>query len=192
MIQLVAIITIIISLVLGFYAIALLQIARNRYTADYLNSFFYYQVLTFLFGIYGILGNLLIREILPKFDVNFSGIETAAQLFPFIGLPFLIAAWYMKLKMAAELCQTKTHKFIPIIYFSLTTLAFLGYGLVIKKIPELKVESHKDLQQYVFLGFALTELLVEGYIVIFLFINSFGQKMPVKKLLLSRIALIML
>ncbi|MFA6400992.1 MAG: helix-turn-helix transcriptional regulator [Salinivirgaceae bacterium] len=192
MIQLIAIITIILCLVLGFYTIALLQIARNRYDAIYLNSFFYYQVLTFLFGIYGILGNLLIREILPKFDVNFSGIETAAQLFPFIGLPFLIAAWYMKLKMTAELCKKKTHKYIPFIYFTLTTLVFLAYGLAIKKIPEINVESHKNLQQYIFLGFATIEMIVEGYIVIFLFIHSFGQEQLQKKLLLSRIALIII
>lgn len=192
MIQLISIITIILSLVLGFYTIALLQIARNKNAALFLNSYFYYQILTFLFGIYGILGNLLIREILPKFDVNFSGIEIAAQLFPFIGLPFLIAAWYMKLKMAAELCQKKTHPFIPFIYFALTTLAFLGYGLAIKKIPELKLESHKDMQQYIFLGFATIEMIVEGYIVVFLFVQSFGQQQLQKKLLLSRIALIII
>jgi DNA-binding CsgD family transcriptional regulator len=192
MIQLIAIITIIVCLVLGFYTVVLLQIARNKYSESYLNSFFYYQILAFIFGIYGILGNLLIREILPKFDVNYSGIEIAAQLFPFIGLPFLIAAWYMKLKMAAEVCQKKTHRYIPFVYFAITTLAFLVYGLAIKKIPDLNVESGKNLQQNIFLGFALIELLVEGYIVVFFLIQSFGEKLVPKKLFLSRIALIII
>ncbi|HAM97429.1 MAG TPA: hypothetical protein DCQ26_02355 [Marinilabiliales bacterium] len=190
MIQVAIIITISLSLVLGFYTIILLHNSRNKYTLGYLNSFFYYQVLLFLFGFYGILGSLLIRQILPKFDISFTGIETISQLLPFIGLPFLIAAWYMQLKMAGELCKKKTHRLVPIVYFLLATLAFLAYGLVIKKIPEFTIADQESLRRYILLGFVVLELLVQGYISFELFFNSFKQKDHLQKRFFTQAALI--
>lgn len=192
MIQWAVIITILLCLVLGFYTIILLQQERKKYNKPYLTSFFYYQILVVLFGVYGILGNILIREILPKFGVNYSGIETIAQLFPFIGLPFLIAAWFLKIKMASELCLKKTNQWIAVVYFLLTTIAFLVYGLTIKNIPNLNINFHADLRKYIFLGFALVELAIEGYIVSYLFINALRPKLKTKKKLLSQFALIII
>ncbi|MBI9069078.1 MAG: helix-turn-helix transcriptional regulator [Salinivirgaceae bacterium] len=190
MVQLLVIITIILCLVLNAYTIVILQQLRKKYNDDFLNSFFYFQILALLFGLYGILGNLLIREILPKFGLNLTIVETISQIFLFVGLPFIITAWFMQLKMTAEICQKKTHQTIAFLYFFITSAAFLAYGFAIKKIPELSIESHESLRQYVFLGFALIEIIVEGYIVAFLFINSLIQKKIEKRILLFRFGII--
>jgi len=188
MIQLAVIVTLVFSAVIGFYGIVLLQHLRNKYKFEYLNSFFYYQILTFLFGLYGIIGNLIIREILPKFDMKIGGIETISLFFPLIGLPFLIAGWYLQLKMAAEICLKKTSQLIGIIYFFFTTSAFLLYGFYITKLPEFDVELFETVRKNIFLGFAIVELFVVGYIVSFLFINAIAHKNHNSRIFLSRFA----
>ncbi|MDA3891478.1 MAG: helix-turn-helix transcriptional regulator [Salinivirgaceae bacterium] len=190
MIQLAVIITLVFSVVIGLYGIVLLQQLRTNYKIEYLNSFFYYQILTFLFGLYGIIGTLIIREILPKFDMKIGGIETISLFFPLIGLPFLIAGWYLQLKMVAEICNKKSSQLIGIIYFLFTTSAFLIYGFYIIKLPEFDTHLFESVRKNIFLGFGLVELIVVGYIVSFMFINAIAHKNHNSRIFLSRFALI--
>jgi len=192
MIQLAVIITVILCLVLGLYGIVLLHSMRTRFKTVFLTSFFYYQILTFIFGVYGILGNLLIREILPKFDIGTNATELIAQFLPLIGLPFIIAAWYLQLKMTAELCRKKTPQAVAIVYFFITTVALLIYGLVIKNIPHADESSFSSIRQQVFLGYVSVELLIEGYIILQLLLNGIVQKTETQKKFLIRFALILL
>ncbi len=172
MIQLAVIITSILCIVIGAYAIILLQQLRKSFDLEFLNSFFYFQILTFIFGLYGILGSLLIRQILPKFDITIAGIETISHFFPLLGLPFLIAAWFLLLKMTSEICNKKTSQLIAVLFFFLTTTAFLAFGLYILKLADTKLISFMSIRKNIFLGFGLIELLIEGYMVTYLFINS--------------------
>lgn len=181
MIQVIVIITIILSLVLGFYTIILLHRARNKSGSGYLNSFFYYQVLLFIFGFYGILGSIIIRQILPKFEISFNGIETISQLFPFIGLPFLIAGWFMQLKMIADICHKNVRKLVPVIFFTLATVAFLAYGLVIRKIPDAQITDQTKLRNYIYMGYAAMEIFIAVYVVLEVLMNRSNSEVKFNK-----------
>ncbi len=188
MIQLLVIICLIFSLVVGFYGLIILQQLRKKFPNEYLTSFFYYQILTLLFGIYGIIGNLFIREILPKFGLQNIVIETISLFFPLIGLPFIIAGWFMLIKMVTEICNKKPSQIIAILYFFMTTSALLLYGFYVLNLPDLEAHLYALVRKNIFLGFGLVEIVVVGYLTGYLFIHSIGHKNVVTRIFLSRFA----
>lgn len=188
MVQWAIIIVIIISLVAGIYGVILLNALRKKYQTEFLNSFFYYHLLFIIFGIYGILGNLLVQQILLKFDLKTSIIETIAHFFPFFGVPFILAGWYMLLKLSAEIINKRVPQYIAIIYFTITTLAFLIYGRTIQKIPEF---DYALLTQKVIVVFYTIELIVSIYVFIVLLLASIKSRIKSQKIYFFRFALIL-
>ncbi len=190
MIQLAVIIVVIISLVAGIYALTLLNDLRNKYKIAFLDSFLYYQILILIFGVYGILGNIIIHEILPKFDVIKSNIEAISHFFPFIGTPFMIAAWYMIIKMTGELLNRNRPQYVAVVYFLVVTAAFLIYGLAIKRIPEYENYDYQALKQKVIIVFYSIELIIAAYIVIRVLIKGLKEKSKKKEQFVIRFAVI--
>ncbi len=190
MIQWAIIIIIIISFVSGVYALVLLNILRNKYKIEFLDSLLYYQLLILVFGVYGILGNIITHEVLPKFDVIKSNIEAIAHFFPFIGLPFMIAAWYLIIKMTGELLERNRPQYIAVVYFLLVTAAFLIYGLAIKRMPEYKNYDYQALKQKVIIVFYSIELIIAAYIIIRVLIKGLKEKSKKKEQFVIRFAVI--
>jgi len=190
MIQILITLTIILSLVGGGYAIVLLSQLRKKHSNEFLNSFFYYQILVVIFGLYGILGSLLLREILPKFEINKPILEAVVHFLPFLGIPFIVAAWYLKLKMAGELVNKKLPQYVAIIYFLVCTLAFLGYGFFIKEMPEKVNLDYPAIQQKVQVAFYLIEVAIISYFVFILLVSSARLKIKSHKVFIQRFALI--
>lgn len=188
MVQWAIIIVIIISLVAGIYGVIILNSMRKKYPTEFLNSFFYYHLLFIIFGIYGILGNLLVQQILLKFDLKASIIEAIAHFFPFLGVPFILAGWYMLLKLSAEIINRKVSQYIAIIYFIITTLAFLFYGRTIQKMPEFDYES---LTQKVIVVFYTIELIVTTYAFIVLLLGSIKSRIRTQKIYIFRFAIVL-
>jgi len=100
----------------------------------------YQQIFLFSFFIYGIWGNLAIREIMS--DVNFgTELEHKLAMFvPLIGTPFLMVSWFMLLKFGFNLNGYKIPKPVVFLYFSgliagLLIIAFLIHYNYIN-IPE--------------------------------------------------------
>lgn len=189
MVQWAIFIVIIISLVAGVYGIVLLNTMRKKVRNDFMNSFFYYHLFLIIFGIYGILGNLLVQQILLKFELEKTIIEAIAHFFPFLGIPFILTAWYMLLKSGAEIASKKIPQYVAIAYFILTTLAFLLYGRFIQKLPE---NDYASLTQKVIISFGTIETIITAYVSIILIYNSLKAKIKHKKLFLSRFTLILL
>jgi len=50
----------------GLWAILLVNRLNNVFRLNYLNTYLYYQILLFAFGLYGLLGMALIDELLTK------------------------------------------------------------------------------------------------------------------------------
>jgi len=188
MVQWAIIIIIIISLVAGVYGVILLAAIRKKYQFEFLNSFFYYHLLIIIFGVYGILGNLIVQQILLKFELKTSIIETIAHFFPFLGVPFVLAAWYMLLKFSAEIINRKVSQYVAISYFLITTLAFLLYGWFIQKLPG---DNYASLTQKVIVVFYTIELLINTYVVIILVIHSLKSKTRHRKKFVFRFAIIL-
>ncbi|MCF8335739.1 MAG: helix-turn-helix transcriptional regulator [Bacteroidales bacterium] len=191
MIQWLIFIVVTISLAAGVYGISLLYRLRRRYRLEFLNSFFYFQVLVLIFGIYGILSSVGIRELLQQFEIERKSIEIIAQFLPFMGLPFIIAAWYMSLKMAGELVGKKVPGFIAIIYFTLCTAAFLIYGLLIRQIPEISKGDYDNLRHQVQIAFYTLEMGIVAYIAIYLLTHISVKSHKIRKSFISRFAFIL-
>jgi DNA-binding CsgD family transcriptional regulator len=187
MIQLAIIIVIIISLVAAMYGVILLGSLRKKYQIEFLNSFFYYQILYFLFGFYGILGNLTVQQILLKFDFKASEIGSIALFFPFFGIPFILAAWYLFIKLSAELINKKVPQYVAIGYFAIATSVFLIYGRSIQIMPKL---DYKELTQKVIMVFYSIDLVVSAYCFFITFISSMKQKMKSNRIFLLRFGVI--
>jgi DNA-binding CsgD family transcriptional regulator len=187
MIQLAIIVVIIISLVAAMYGIILLGSLRKKYQIEFLNSFFYYHILYFLFGFYGILGNLTVQQILLKFDFKASEIGSIALFFPFFGVPFILAAWYLFIKLSAELINKKVPQYVAIGYFAIATSVFLVYGRSIQIMPNL---DYRDLTQKVIIVFYTIDLIVSAYCLFIMFISSLRQKMNSKRIFLLRFGIL--
>ena len=134
MVLIVSILAIVMAIVAGAYSIVLLNNLRKKYHSVTTTSFFYYQILVFTFGVYGILGSHLISKILLKYELNITGIETIALFLPFLGVPFLIAAWYLFIKTSLNLLGKTMPQYLAVIFFALTTCAFLAYGLLMRSM----------------------------------------------------------
>jgi len=186
MIRLAVLIVIFVSISGGVYSLILLSRLRKIYRIDYLNSYFYYKILHFVFGIYGILGGIAIREILLKYDFRIAEIELIAVVIPFFGVPFIIAAWYILIKTANELFSRKVSQSIAIVFFSLATASFLVYGLILRNIPDNPDLSSNDLNQLVRIVFYSIDLLVKLYIFIMCIYNAIRSNNDEKRILFVR------
>jgi len=177
------------ALVAGIYVVTLLNRLRSRFKLDYLNSFFYFELLLVLFGLYGILGSLGMRHLLESIEIGGKQMEVVVQFIPFLGVPFIIAAWYMSLKMAGELVGKKVPQWIAVTYFILCTLAFLLYGLVIRRMPEITPDGYENLRQKIRLVFFSIELGIVAYISVFIlsrlaYIQDYKRKQMLQRFVL--------
>jgi len=186
MIRLLILVIIIVSVSGGIYSIILLSRLRKIYRMDYLNSFFYYRILHFVFGVYGILGGLAIKEILLKYDFRIAEVESIAAVIPFFGVPFIIAAWYILIKTSYELISRKVNQPVAVIYFTLATVSFLVYGLILRKLPEKPHLSGTELDQLMRIIFYSIDLLVRIYVFFLLISAALGTGDREKRVMLVR------
>lgn len=191
MVRLAVLIVIIVSVSGGVYSLILLLRLRKIYHVDYLNSFFYYKILHFVFGVYGILGGIAIREILLKYDIKIAEIESIAAVIPFFGVPFIIASWYILLKTANELISRKVSQSFAIIFFTLATASFLFYGLILRNLPENSALSSTDLSQLIRIVFYSIDLLVKLYILAMFMYRAIRISNNEKRILLVRFGFIL-
>jgi DNA-binding CsgD family transcriptional regulator len=120
-----------ISLGLGLTAVLLAHRLQRRYRLDHLTSYLYFQVFINVFGVYGIVGRVIARKLLVQRGAAFETIETIEHFFTFLGLPFLVLAWYMFLRLSREMVDKNLSRKITLAYFSVLGAAFLAYGLAI-------------------------------------------------------------
>ena len=189
MLQLAVIIVIIISIACGSYALVLLSRLRKLYRIDFLNSFFYYEILHLTFGLYGILGGLAIREILLKFDLESSQMEVIVMTLPFFGVPFIIAAWYLLIKTCNELINRKVPQYVSFIYFILATAIFFVYGLILRYDPDSRSIDITSVSRLIRIVFYSIELGVKLYLSIMLIIIAFKIAGREKRVFIGRFAL---
>ncbi|MDT8400679.1 MAG: LuxR C-terminal-related transcriptional regulator [Bacteroidales bacterium] len=186
MIRLLILVIIIVSASGGVYSLILLSRLRKVYSLDYLNSFFYYKILHFAFGVYGIIGGLAIREILLKYDFRIAEIESIAAVIPFFGVPFIIAAWYILIKTSNELISRKVNQSVAIIFFTLASVSFLVYGLILRKLPEKPDLSSSQLGQIIRIAYYSIDLLVKIYIFLLLITTALRISKREKRIMLVR------
>lgn len=188
-IRFVIIISIVIAMACGIYALILISRLRKVYNIEFLASFNYYEFLRLGFGIYGIIGGLAIREILQRFDLQSAQVESIVIAIPFFGIPFLVAGWHMLIKMANEISGRNTPAFVSVIFFGLSTLFFLVYGIFLKNSsdPAKELDPGK-VGNLVMLSFAGIDSLVKLYFSVVLFTASLKERSRVSAVFFNQMA----
>ena len=139
---------------LGATAAALMlafQMTRD-YKADFLNHYFYYLMAYFVFGLYGLWGQAIVRYLLEKLDSKSTVVEAMATLFPLFGVPFLLVSWLMLIKMAFTLANKSISALQTLIYFVSIMALFAAIGWLLGGKTDLA-----QLESYLYGG---TELLL--------------------------------
>lgn len=190
MIRLAVILVIIISVSGGAYSLVILSRLRKVYRIDYLSSFFYYKLLHFFFGIYGILGGIAVRDILLKYDIKNAEIESIAIIIPFFGVPFIIAAWYLLIKTSHELIRRKLQQSVSIVFFVIATASFLVYGFVIRYLPDGSTLGSTELNLLVRVVFYSLDMAVKVYVLVLLVSSAMRSNNREKRILLVRFGFI--
>lgn len=139
---------IILSICAGLFAILITYQLHRKYKENYLSSYLYFQIFMTVFGIYGILGQVITREWLLQQEPSFQTVETIGHFFAFLGIPFLIFAWYMFIRLCREIVEKRLSRTFNLGFFFALTFLFLAYGIV---IVLMNMTNFQD-EQFVFLA----------------------------------------
>ena len=92
----------------------------------------YQQIFLFSFFIYGIWGNIAIREIISDLNLNSELSGKLALFVPVLGAPFLVVSWFMLLKFIFNVNGYAISKTIVYLYFITFFIALLTFGFLIQ------------------------------------------------------------
>lgn len=175
------------GLSIGLCAIGVTTSYRMKlvFPENHFSSLFYFQAFSFIYGFYGIWGIIISKLILNNLSISENIIENIILLFPFLGIPFLIASWYLQLIFTFELKSIKTPRYFPILFFSVFSLAFLGAGLLFKYFLDGNISINLN---DIIKSILLLNLLISVSSGFFLIVMPHRSVVPVN--FLRRIALI--
>jgi DNA-binding CsgD family transcriptional regulator len=135
---------------------------RNRFETGFLTSVQYFQIFTYAFGFYGLWGSVLLRTFISSF-VQTDLTERITGIMTFIGIPFLVASWYMLIKAAIEMSGRSTRRSFIIFFllFNLVGLALLGGGIY--QYPDIEV---RILLKYYYISFNSLFFLLSAILIL--------------------------
>ncbi len=119
------------SILAGVYAILVTYKLYKKYRLNYLSTYLYFQIFINVFGVYGILGQAIAKKIIEQQESSFQIIESISHFFSFLGLPFLIFAWYMFIRLCREIMDKKLSRTFNLGYFFTLAFVLFAYGTVI-------------------------------------------------------------
>lgn len=103
MLNLVFVVDFVLCLAVAAGAILVAHELVATYGDEFPRHYFYYLAAFYGFAVYGIWGRIATRALLGSLDVAPDAVETAANLLPLLGVPFLFVSWLMLLTMAGSL-----------------------------------------------------------------------------------------
>ncbi len=125
-----SIIVLIIALLAGASAIFLSNRMMRKYPLQYLSSYFYYLIFSFIFGVYSIIGSQVIEFILTNHKIPEETVLSAAVFLLVLGMPFMILSWYMFLRLTREFFQSHLTNSFSYTYLAVSILLFSAYTLL--------------------------------------------------------------
>jgi len=165
----------------GTASIMIASYLYRKFQLQYLRSYLYYQILIVIFGIYGLLGTILAQTILENLESAPQMVVTVGHLIPFLGVPFLVAGLYMFLKMCWEIVDKSLTRKFTFGYYAFLLLFFLGYGIVILRIPQLKADQYDNVTRLIMFAFVGLEVIILLLAVVQLYTRSGSIKDPIRK-----------
>jgi len=160
--NLVTIAALVISLFIGLSAVLIAYQLQKKHKLSYLSTYLYFQIFINVYGTYGISGQVMAKRILEQHQSSFQTIEMISHFFSFLGLPFLILAWYMFLRLGREIVQKNVSRALTLGYFLATSIIFFAYGLAIvwANLSPFTGEQHALFSEAVLFLYAILEILV--------------------------------
>ncbi len=104
----------------------------------------YQQIFLFSFFIYGIWGNLAIREIVSDLNLSAELSSKLAIFIPVIGIPFMVVSWFMLLLFGFKLNGYKSSKGFAISYFPIFIIIVFILSLLLQK-GILQIPANPDI-----------------------------------------------
>ncbi len=139
------------SICMGLFAILVTYQLNKKFKISYLSTYLYFQIFINVFGIYGIMGQLIAKKILQGQGSSFQTIEAIGHFFSFLGIPFLILAYYMFIRLCWEIIEKKLSQTFNLGYFSVLAFVFIAYGVAIVLLNLLNFRE----EQYAFFSSAV-------------------------------------
>ncbi len=127
----------------GAYAILVTYQLNKKYRLSYLSTYLYFQIFISVFGLYGILGQAIAKRILQQQDTSFQTMETIGHFFSFLGIPFLMFAWYMFIRLGREIIEKKLSAAFNLGYFIALAFVFFANGVVIALLNLLNLSDEQ-------------------------------------------------
>jgi DNA-binding CsgD family transcriptional regulator len=144
------IVIITVSILAGLFSIFAVHLMSQKYRLPFLSIYFYFLIFLYIFGIYGVAGARIIRGILVSLESSTASIDYITLVFTYLGIPFLILAMYMFLRLCTEMVKRNLSTGFNLIYFSIQFIIFLAYGITLIMISRFG-ENRFDLIKRVIL-----------------------------------------
>jgi DNA-binding CsgD family transcriptional regulator len=119
-----------VSLAAGLFAILTAYRLNAKFGLGHLSTYLYFHIFVVVFGVYGLIGQAIVRKILERQAASFQTVETVGHFFSFLGLPFLMLAWYMFIRLSREIIDKAVGRAFTLGYFLILALSFVAYGTV--------------------------------------------------------------
>ncbi len=103
----------------------------------------YQQIFLFSFFIYGIWGNLAIREVISDLNLSAELSGKLAIFIPVIGIPFMVVSWFMLLLFGFKLNGYKSSKAFAVSYFPTFIIIVFILSLLLQK-GVLQIPTNPD------------------------------------------------
>ena len=120
-----------ISILAGLFSIFAVHLMSQKYRLQFLSIYFYFLIFLNIFGIYGIAGARIIRGLLVSTGTATKTVEHVTMVFIFLGLPFLILAMYMFLRLCCEMVRKSQSTVFTLIYFLVQFIIYFTCGLIL-------------------------------------------------------------
>lgn len=137
MIRLLVYLLFILSVAFASAGIVLSSRLRNENKSGFLSTLMYFQVFIFTFGFYGIWGQPVIKTFLADF-VSLESITRFTDISILLGLPFLVFAWLMLIRLSLEISGRKSNDWFTYLFLLINFFLILSVGYFITAQPEIR------------------------------------------------------
>lgn len=122
------VLVIVLCLLAGIVSLVLIWKAKRLFNIKYLDTYQLYLFFLFAFGLNGLIGSTAVQMLLENHEISFKVSTLASHFFIFLGLPFMILAWYQFIRICFEVVNKSIRNGSMIVFFVLQAIAFLIYG----------------------------------------------------------------
>jgi DNA-binding CsgD family transcriptional regulator len=128
MIKLLFYLIFIISVAFSATGIILASRLRNKYISEIFSTLLYFQIFIYTFGFYGIWGQVVIKTFLTSF-VTPETLSRLSDIAMLLGLPFLVFAWLMLMRLSGILSGRKSNSWFVVwfLLINFSILMVMGY-----------------------------------------------------------------